>query len=905
MRAPLEVTMSLHNLSKLLSPGSVVVVGGSDRPGSVGQVVVSNLLVGAFPGVLHVVNPRRVTITGVLWSPSIDRLPSVPDLAVVITPGPAVPKVIAQLGARGVKVAVVISAGITHANGLREAMLEAAKPSGLRIIGPNGLGLLVPPARLNASFARGAAATGPLALISQSGALISGIVDWASTRDIGFSGIVSVGDMAEADLGDLIDLFAADPRTDAILMYVEGVTNPAKFMSAARAAARIKPVIALKAGRTAAAGKAALSHTGALAGAYDVHAAAFERAGVVMVESLSDLLDAAAALSSRAAPPGPRLAIVTNGGGAGILALDAMTATGARLADLSPETLSRLDAALPEGWSHGHPVDVMGDAHADRYRAALDIVLEDTGVDAVLVINCPTALSSPDEIAKDLVAGLAQAPARRSHKPILACWLGDANRQAVSPMFAAARIPLFDTPAAAIRGFGCLVAAQRARARLTDAPTGHVELAGDRAAAQDLIASARAEGRTLLNEVEAKALLAAYGVPVVATRFAATADDVGQACGGLKAPYAIKIVSPRISHKSDVGGVILDLANADEAVAAARAMAERIGQEHPEFDIDGFAVETMAVRAGSHELLVGIADDATFGPVIMVGAGGKAVEVLNDKALGLPPLDDALARTMIERTRISRLLAGYRDEPPADVTGVVAVLEALSAIAVDLPDILELDINPLLVNAQGVLALDARIVITAQASENSRMVIAPSPTEWAADLRTRSGLVFHVRPVRPDDEPAIATFFADLTPEDLRFRFLDSLRAVDHGRLAMMTQVDYRRTITFLAFAEDGQTVIATAMLAAGADPERAEVALSVRSDLKSKGLGWTLLDHILRYARAQGVKVVESIESADNDRAIRLECEMGFTVRACPDEPALRIVERKLAPAASLMPTG
>lgn len=573
-----------------------------------------------------------------------------------------------------------------------------------------------------------------------------------------------MGDMADVDLGDLIDLFAADPHTDAILMYIEGVTNTAKFMSAARAAARIKPVIALKAGRTAAAGKAALSHTGALAGAYDVHAAGFERAGVVMVESLSDLLDAATVLSSRAALPGPRLAIVTNGGGAGILALDAITATGAKLADLSPETLSKLDGVLPEGWSHGHPVDVMGDAHADRYRAALDIVLDDAGVDAVLVINCPTALSSPDEIAKDLVAGLAWTPARGSRKPVLACWLGDTNRQAVSPIFAAAGIPLFDTPDAAIRGFGHLVAAQRARASLTDGPIGHVEAVGDPAVARELIAAARGEGRTLLNEVEAKALLAAYGVPVVATRFAATADDVSQACEGLKAPYAVKIVSPRISHKSDVGGVRLDLADAHHAVAAAKAMGERIGREHPEFDVDGFAVETMAVRAGSHELIVGIAADATFGPVIMVGAGGKAAEVLNDKALGLPPLDDALARAMIERTRISRLLSGYRDEPPADVTGVVAVLAALSAIAVDLPDILELDINPLLVNAQGVLALDARIVITARASEGSRMVIAPASVDWAADLTTRSGLALHVFPVRPADEPPVSASYQLLVP---------------------------------------------------------------------------------------------------------------------------------------------
>jgi len=886
--------MSLHNLSPLLSPASVAVIGGSDRPGSIGQVVVENLLSGGFSGPVHLVNPRPLSVVGATWSATIAELPETPELAVIAVPAAAVPQVIAELGAAGVKVAVILSAGLTEANGLRQAMLNAAKPFGLRIVGPNGLGLLAPRARLNASFARGAPAPGGLALISQSGALVSGLIDWANTRQLGFSGIVSVGDMAEVDLGDLIDLFAADPHTDAILLYIEGITNAAKFMSAARSAARIKPVIALKAGRNAASGKAVRSHTGALAGAYDVHACAFERAGVVQVETLTDLFDAAAVLRAGRDLAGERLAIITNGGGAGILALDAMASSGGILAEFGPETLQRLEAALPAGWSHGDPVDVMGDAPAERYRLALDAVLEDAGVDAVLVMNCPTALSKPGDIARGVAASVVAARGRGLRKPVIACWLGDANQAAAGPILSAAGVPMFGAPDAAARAFGHLLAARRAKSSLMAAPDRHDERIGDRAAALDLIQAARSQGRTLLNEIEAKALLSAYGVATVPTRLAATVQDVARVCAALAPPYAIKIVSPQIVHKSDVGGVALDLADAQAATAAAATIAAHIAETCPNASITGFAVETMIPQGRAHELIVGLAQDATFGPVLMVGAGGKAVEVLKDRALGLPPLDGDLAQAMIARTRISRLLAGYRDEPPADIAAVAATLEALSAIAVDLPDILELDINPLRVDTHGVLALDARIVITQDASPKSRLVIQPVPMEWAADLRTHSGLAFHVRPVRPDDTRAVAAFFAQLDAEDLRLRFLSPLRTVDADRLALMTQVDYRRTMTFLAFDADRGTLIATAMLASGADPERAEAAVTVRSDLKGRGLGWTLLDHVLRYARARGVKVVHSLESADNVAALQLEREMGFTVRVCPEDTSLRIVEHR-----------
>ncbi len=718
--------MSPYNLAALLSPTSVAVIGGSDHPGSVGQVVVENLLSGGFAGPIHLVNPRRLEVAGTRWTARIADLPEPPDLAVVIVPASAVPAVIAELGAAGVKVAVILSAGLTDANGLRQAMLDAARPFGLRIVGPNGLGLLAPHAGLNASFARGAPIAGNLALISQSGALISGLIDWATTRQLGFSGIVSVGDMAEVDLADLIDLFAADPHTDAILLYIEGVTHAAKFMASARAAARVKPVIALKAGRNPASGRAVRSHTGALAGAYDVHVCAFERAGIVQVESLTELFDAAAVLRVGQGLAGDRLAIITNGGGAGILALDAMTTGEGVLAELAPLTLERLNAVLPAGWSHGNPVDLIGDAPVERYRLALDAVLSDPGVDAVLVMNCPTALTEPRDIARGVAGSVAAARGRGMLKPVIACWLGDANQDVAGPILSAAGIPMFGAPDSAIRGFGHLLAARRAQASTSGAQGPRDPRTDDRATAVALIRTARSQGRTLLNEIEAKDLLGAYGVTTVPTRLAATAQEVAGVCAELAPPYAVKIVSPQISHKSDVGGVALDLPDARAAAAAAEAMAARVAAASPDATITGFAVQTMIPPGRAHELIVGLALDATFGPVLMVGAGGKAVEVLKDHALGLPPLDGDQARAMIARTRISRLLAGYRDEPRADIDGVVATLEALSAIATDLPDVVELDINPLRVDANGVMALDARIVISQESGLASRLVLPPA-----------------------------------------------------------------------------------------------------------------------------------------------------------------------------------
>lgn len=857
--------MSIRNLDRLLSPRSVALVGASRREGSLGNVLLHKLTGAGFRGAIYAVNPNPIEAAGATWAASVADLPEAPDLAVITTPPAAVPDVIAELGARGVPAAVVVTAGVTGE--LRQHALDAARPSTLRILGPNCLGILMPHAGLNASFAHIDAKPGRLAFISQSGALVTSMLDWAAARPVGFSGVVSLGDMADVDFGDLIDLFAADPETDAILLYVEGITSPAKFISAARAASRTKPVIAIKAGRSAAGGKAAASHTGSMTGAYEVYEAVFRRAGVIVVDTLTELFDAAATLGLAKRMRGERLGIVTNGGGAGVLAVDAMAPTG-RLGDLAAETMVRLDAALPPTWSHANPVDVIGDARPERYAAALDAVMADPGIDAALVMNCATAMASSEEIAGAVAARVAAYDGHA--KPVIACWLGDGNAERARPVLAGARVPVFETPDDAMRGYDYMLKAGRARSALLRAPAEHHEVAVDATAAREAVDGARRAGRDILDELEAKALLAAYGVPIVPTRLARSAEEVADVCRDMPPPYVVKIVSPQITHKSDVGGVVLNLPDAEAAATAARGIARKVAAVRPDAEVAGFAVQSMIRRPGAHELIAGIAEDPTFGPMLLVGAGGKAAELLNDKALGLPPLDMDLARAMIAETRISRLLAGYRDEPAADVDGVARVLLSLSQIAIDFPDVAELDINPLLVDADGVIALDARVRIALGADAASRLVIRPVPVRWSRDLTTEEGRRIHVRPIRPDDEGALAAFYNRLEPEHRALRFLSASREIGRERIVTMTQIDYRRAMNFLAF--DGaheRDLLATAQLVADPDYRRAEVAVAVRSDVQGEGIGRALMEHLIAYAQDEGLACLEGAVGSGNARMI------------------------------------
>lgn len=883
--------MTVRNLEALVDPRAIAVIGGSDRAGTLGCAILDNLIEGGFTGLIEAVNIRPIIRPGIACSTSIADLGQTPDLAIVVTPAATVPSVVGALGARGCRVAIVVSAGMHQNPTLRQAMLDAAKPHLLRIVGPNCLGVLMPHIGLNASFAASSASPGRLAFISQSGALVTAILDWAADRQLGFSGIVSVGDMTDVDLGDLIDLFAADRHTDAILLYAEGITDPAKFISAARAATRAKPVIAIKAGRAQGSAKAAMSHTGAITGGYDVAMAAFRRAGIVAVDSLTDLFDAAEALAYRPAIAGNRIAIVSNGGGPGILGEDALPGAGGKLATLNATAVGRIDRAVGHGWSRANPIDLGGDATANIFAAAVSAAIDDAGIDMVLAINCPTAVSD----GADAAAALVKTIGKRPNVPIIACWLGPHHAGVARTTLRRAGIALFDTLEGAIGGIGALLSARHLQTLLRRAPPRRVVADADRSRVRAMLVGARAEGRSVLNAVEAKSVLTAYGVPTAPARFARSVAGVEAACSDLPAPYVVKIVSPQISHKADVGGVITGLGAPRDAVAAAEAMRARISREHPDASISGFEVEPMIARPHARELLVGMARDPTFGPYLVVGAGGTAVEVLHDRAIGLPPLDAVLARDMVDATRVGRLLAAYRQVPAANVDAVIATLEALSILVADFPEIAELDINPLVVDPNGVIALDARLRI----AEPVSTVIRPVPVEWTADLETRSNLKMHVRPVTPADADALTDFFHDVTPEDLRFRFLSAIHDVGPERIEAMTQIDYRRTMTFLAFA--GETLVATAMLAADPDLSRAEVAISVHRDFKQLGISWTLLEHVLGYARAQGIETVESVESADNRAALSLEHEMGFReVRRPGDSREMTVRKWLTEPAAA-----
>jgi acetyltransferase len=696
--------MTIRNLDALFQPASIALIGASNQGGSVGSVLARNLLEAGFSGPVMAVNPHESAIRSTLAYPSVAALPVAPDLAVIATPAAGVPAIVAELGARGCRAAVVISAGFDAGEGgLQQQLLDAARPHLMRIVGPNCLGFISPARGINASFAQLTPAAGGLALVSQSGAITTAALDWAAPRGIGFSHVVTLGDQADIDFGDLLDYLAHDPLTRAILLYVESIHDAGKFLRAGRLAGQRKPVMVVKAGRGAAGARAAFSHTGALAGSDAVYDAAFRRAGMLRVTDLREVFDAVATLTAGLKIEGERLAILTNGGGAGVMAADALEAAGGRLATISAAGRAALALALPPQAGLGNPVDILGDAQPDRYRAALKVLLREPEVDAVLVMNCPTAVADSTAAARAVVETAAG-----QSLPVLSCWLGDTSAAQGRRILAAAGIPAYETPEEAVRAFQHLAAHQASQRRLSRPPSAPAPQA-DLAAAKAVVAAAMAAGRDRLTDPEARELLAAYGIPVIASREAATPALAGQAARELGGPVALKILSPDISHKSDLGGVVLDLTGGEAVEAAANLMQAGIQALKPDTRLQGFIVEAMAARPKAEELIAGLTRDLVFGPVVLFGRGGVAVELEADRAVGLAPLDEALAADLIARTRVARRLAGYRNRPPADLAAVGAVLTALSQLAIDLPEVAELDINPLLADADGVLALDARV----------------------------------------------------------------------------------------------------------------------------------------------------------------------------------------------------
>ena len=892
--------MTIRNLDSLFHPHSVAVFGASERVGSVGAKVWYNLTQDGFQGALWPVNPKHRSVAGTPAFARVRDLPQAPDLAVICTPPETVPGLIAELAERGTRAAVVLSAGLTAAQ--KQAMLDAARPTLLRILGPNCLGFLVPHLGLNASFSHVQAQPGELAFVSQSGALVTAMLDWARGRGIGFSHFVSLGEHADVDFGDMLDFLASDAKTRAILLYIESIEASRKFMSAARAAARNKPVIVVKAGRSARGQAAAASHTGALAGSDRVFDAAIRRAGMLRVDTLDELFIAAETLARLRDLPTERVTILTNGGGAGVMAADAAEREGVPLADLNPAARARLDGVLPANWSRANPVDIIGDAPAQRYVDALDALIDDPDDGAILFVHAPTAIVPSADIAQAMLPGVLRARSR-----VLSCWLGDAAVAEARATFRNAGIAGYATPEDAVHAFGLLQRYRQNQAQLMEAPPAQSPLVVNTAAVRQLVQQALAAGRSLLTEPEAKAVLDAYGIPVVPTRRTSTAViEVVAAAEAMGYPVVLKILSEQLSHKSDIGGVVLNLSSAQAVHEAATAMLARVRSLRPDAELEGFTVQAMVKRAHAQELIVGASVDPVFGPLVLFGQGGTAVEVLADRAIGLPPLNATLARALIEDTRVARLLHGYRDVPAANLEAVQHVLMAVSQLLADVPELAELDINPLIVNEDGALALDARVRVDAKGPAGAaHFAIRPYPTELVYPMQWQ-GRTIVLRPIRPEDEAQHLAFLERLDPEDVRLRIFHTRRSIERSELARLTQIDYDRELALLATAPgpDGmEETLGVARALSDPDFTEAEFGLIVRSDLKGRGLGTLLMNELIEALRERGLQRLTAWVLKENTGMLALTQRLGFARRANPDDPLLWAVTLDLrAPSPSAL---
>jgi acetyltransferase len=884
--------MSTYNLNRLLAPRSLAIVGASSRPGSLGGSVLVNLRAAGFPGRIGIVNPTCTDVNGTRSVPVLAKLDFVPDLVVITAPARTIVGHVADAGRVGAGGCIVISAALGHGPGSISAEVQAtARAAHIRLIGPNCLGAIMPRAKLNASFAAQMALTGELALISQSGAIAAAMVDWGLQRTVGFSGIVSVGDQVDVDIADLLDYFALDAATRSILMYVESISDARKFMSAARAAARVKPVVVVKAGRKLQGARAAATHTGALAGVDAVYDAAFRRAGLVRVFDLRELFDCAETLGRAVPLSGRRLAILTNGGGLGVLATDRLLDLGGSIAEIGDVAKRSLDGVLPRTWSGANPVDIAGDADSARYAGALEALLADETNDAILVMNVQTAVERPAAIAETVSRVVGSDRQKRERpKTVLASWVGtDAS---VARIFSDSSIPNFPTEDDAVRGFMHMVRYRDARDVLMQTPPGlPANFSVDVERARIAVQAAVTSGRRWLNPVEVNEVLTAYGIPTVPSVRAVTPEDAAaHAAEFLKrhAAITLKILSPDIVHKSDVGGVRLNLTSAEAVERAAREMLVDVNAAASAARIEGFIVQPMISRSHGRELIAGIADDPTFGPVIVFGNGGTAVEVIDDKALALPPLDLTLARDLISRTRVSRLLETYRDTPAVAQGDIQLTLVRLAQLAADIPAIRELDINPLIADENGVVALDARIAVSEvsdapRRSRDGRLAIRPYPSQWARTLTLADNWTVDVRPIRPDDEPALASFLQKTSREDLRLRFFAPMKEFTHPFLARLTQIDYSRAMAFVAFDASGQDILGVVRMHSDSVYEQAEYAILVRSDLKGRGLGWALMQLAIEYARSEGLQRLTGQVLSSNVKMLQMCRALGFAVSVDP----------------------
>ncbi len=895
----------MRSLDKIFSPHSIAVIGASSAPGKVGTVTLANLLRGGFPGRIYPVNPGRETVQDLPAYRSVGHLPEKVDLAIVCTPAETVPDLIRQCGESGVGGVIILTAGFREAGPtgrtLDDALSNAVRrfPQ-MRVIGPNCLGVIVPESQLNASFAASMPLSGRVAFVSQSGALCTAMLDWACDRALGFSHFISVGNMLDVDLADLLDYLAEDGATDAVILYIESIENARRFMSAARACSRRKPIVAYKAGRFAESAKAAASHTGAMAGVDSVYEAAFERAGIVRIFDVDDLFDCAQLLARGPRVRGDRLAVVSNAGGPGVMACDALLSRDGTLAQLSASTLQQLDQTLPPSWSHGNPVDVLGDATPQRFARALEIVAADPGVDAILAILTPQAMTDPTATASSLVG-----VARRVRKPILANWMGGRMVREGIDILNTAGVPTAATPNDAVSAFTNLVRYGRNLDLLYETPREvplnfESEPRGSRERLRKLFES----DRDILDEAQAKTLLTAYGIRVAEGREGATVDEVVSLARSIGFPVVLKVVSPQITHKTDVGGVALNLANEDQVRQAYAEMIASVRHARPDAQICAVSVQPMVSLPGGIELIVGTKKDPVFGPVIMVGFGGIAAELFHDRALGLPPLNERLALHMLESLRAWPLLKGYRGRKPvADVDCLVETLLRFSMLVADFPEISELDANPVLIRDDQVIALDARIVVDRDAVDKpavrpyEHLAIRPYPEELVERTALADGTAITLRPIKPEDEPLWHELLASCSSESRRARFQFAFKTHLHEAAIRFCFVDYDRELTVVAETNvDGaRRLMGVARLVSDVGRERAEFAVLVGDPWQGKGLGNLLTAYCLKNADRTQIHEIYAITDRTNARMIRVFHRYGFDIGLGSD-PTLLLATKAIA---------
>ena len=883
-----------HYLTSLFEPKSVAVIGASERENSVGSIIFKNILDAGYKGRLYAINPKHETIHGVQAHASIEEIGARVELAVICTRPQTVPAIVEQCGRSGIKNVIVITAGFAEAGhsgaALERKMLEIARSYNVRVLGPNCLGLIRPTLGLNATFAKVTANAGNLALVSQSGAMCSAVLDWAKANGVGFSTVISLGGTADVDFGEILDYLIYDSRTHYILLYVEGIRNARRFMSALRSAARIKPIILLKAGRHAAGSLAVQTHSGMIAGSDSVFDAAVRRAGVVRVKNVGQLFYASKALASKFRPQGKRLAIITNGGGPGAMAADRAGDLDIPLAQLNMDTVQKLNACLPPTWSHANPIDIVGDATPERYRDAILAVASDPDVDGILVMLTPQAMTQPMEVAKAVIEAHEQ-----TGTALLTCWMGEEQVSAARKSLEDAGIPAFRMPETAVELYYHISTYYRNQKLLlqTPIPTSRHERP-EAEGAKMLIEAVLSERRKILSEMESKAILRAFRVPVAQTMVARTPTEALLLAEQIGFPIAMKVDSPDLVHKSDAGGVRLNIPNAPAVRNAYHDIIETVHKKHPNARINGVSIEPYLARPNGRELMLGVVRDPIFGPIITFGAGGTEVEIFSDRAVALPPLNNFLAQDLIKSTRASKLLGEFRNMPPASIEALEEVLLNLSEMVCELPWIREIDINPLIVDENGAVAVDARIIvdnIAPTADRYDHMAIHPYPSHLITKLSMPEGEIT-VRPIKPEDAELEIEFVRKLSPETKYLRFMNTMRELPPAMVARLTQIDYDREMAFVAIIPDengNEVEIGVCRYAVNPDGETCEFAIVVAEDWQHRGLARRLMGVLIETARNRGLQAMTGIFLSNNDRMLKFVSSLGFVLTNDPEDNTIK----------------